>query len=227
MANPSTLYPINQHKKQKPTSKSPPSARPDPHAGAGAISGSAAELVGDLLSRKPEAKEHAIKTGLARELTDSLGQRFDPEVHAQTHDRKPSFRSDGTFRKKKELPGEPEPDPEAVAVVSQQAGTSLVSLVFGLCVMTLGEEWIPSAEEQDTASEATVKWFRANNWGDLPPGAVVATVFASYAVPRLMLPRTQERVSSLLARWTGSERQKANGAVGGQRTASPSPALNQ
>lgn len=181
-------------------------------------------LADDLLSRKPEAREHAIDAQRQRDLVDALNTPFDPALHALGKDGKPVLTEKGLWRKRREFEQPPPKDQESIDLATEKAGAAAAGTFFAVATMALGEEWRPTLEEQSAVTLATVKWFQAHEWGDLPPGAVVATVVLAYAIPRLQLPATQEKIVGLWQSLSGSQpRQPArvNGAIPGTRTAQP------
>lgn len=183
-------------------------------------------LADDLLSRKPEAREHAIEAERGRDRTDALGVAFDPAQHAVNHDGRPVLTDKGLWRKRREFEQPPAKDEESIALATEKAGAAAAGTFFAVATMALGEEWRPTVEEQSAVTLATVKWFQAHEWGDLPPGAVVATVVLAYAIPRLQMPETQEKIVNLWHSLSGSRPAtpvRSNGAIPGTRTATQLP----
>lgn len=130
---------------------------------------------------------------------------FDPAIHEGGPNGVGVRTKDGRFRRKRGGPSGGVKTPASVAVeVTKQAvkdyrGTAsfLCQLVFGSCEGFLGAHWRPSDGERSNIENATARYCEAHDWGDLPPGIMLAVVVAAYAVPRAVHPDTQTRVREL------------------------------
>ena len=178
------------------------------------------EIADKLVNEMPPVQENAIdqlqvkKQSKLDKLRDNMGRAFSKEYHKIGDDGEPLLTTKGTLRvvrgpHKKKLPpvstiggvetpgplgladGQPGTDADIIAT-----GQSAASLTFVIGMMIFKSDGQPTQAEINQVTMAYQTYFRAKNIRDLPPGIVLVTALASYAVPRFMKPQQIKKMSS-------------------------------
>lgn len=92
----------------------------------------------------------------------------------------------------------------------QHTGAALAGMLVGACVMGISDEWIAKPEEMDELTKSFTAYCRAKNFPDLPPGIVLLGSLAMYALPRLRMPKTEQKLASLVGRFGGAKNRERN-----------------
>jgi hypothetical protein len=104
-------------------------------------------------------------------------------------------------------PDPPGVTPGQVADQSQRfeaAARMIVDTVEGGAVSILGDEWKMRTEEKPAITGATAAYLRYKNFPDIPPGWLLLAVVCAYALPRVGLPGTQERIKQIRGQFSSA-----------------------
>jgi len=193
-----------------PAGETPPGG-PASSPGEGKAAGSGKKSKGEI---DPDQWSH---------LKDKFGFKFDPALHEVKKDNTPKLSKNGLLCRK---PGRtktktrsrvftgPQPAGEGAAAPEAMPGTeahhyaaagnAMAQTIFAIGVALGGEEWQPAKNEalglneSDQMAAAWADYFRAKGVVDIPPGMAVGIACASYALPRLAMPKTRGRLGRLV-----------------------------
>lgn len=126
------------------------------------------------------------------------GVQFDPAIHETNEDGTPRLTASGKPRRKRGRGGNKSAaSVAAVAPVDYVAtGRMITGMFFGLSVNALGKAWEPNPTEAAQIEQQMIRVCESNQWGDLPPTIGLTLAVAVYALPRLPLPETKERMQA-------------------------------
>lgn len=149
------------------------------------------------------------------------GDLFDPDIHAVDANGQPVKTKTGKFAKKRgRKTGETtKPNTGQIAAVqtSKQLGRATAFMIFSSGQALFGEEWKPikdkdrGIDEETTMIDAWSEYYLLTGKKDLPPWAGISVVCCAYALPRLSMPKTQERLSGfrgMIQRWKENRKNK-------------------
>lgn len=194
-------------------------------------------VIDKLVTDMPDVQENAISQlqaeGAEPELVDSLGRTFDAFLHRTDATGNPILTNKGKLRIKPKPGGgaskpksassiggvdsQSEPDfsyaKEEAAIIA--TGQSAAALTFVIGMAIFGADGAPSNDEKEQITYAYQTYFKAKNIQDLPPGIVLVTALATYALPRALKPANSKKFSG----WYG----KVKGAVTRDRTPKSPP----
>lgn len=152
-----------------------------------------------------------LPTSVLDEVAKSF-EGFDPAQHAVNPDGTPRFKVDGEFalkrgRKNGATTAIAKPGKKGPIQISSTDKTKLVgagkaatNLLINGCVLTLGDEWVAQKDEAEYICASFVDYFEAKGMTDIPPGFALCIALLAYAVPRVTMPKTQEKISTLLSK---------------------------
>lgn len=93
-------------------------------------------------------------------------------------------------------------DPAAGPDRYREAATGAVLFTEGVAVGLISDEWkFRDESEKNMLIDATEKYFRSANIPDIPPGFMLIAVMGMYALPRLQMPKTQQKISGIKAKF--------------------------
>lgn len=182
-------------------------------------------IANSLASSMPDIQEHVINEEIAPEKTDFLEPKspmrsaidekpsdFDPNIHATNSDGTPKYLKDGkTYAKKrgrkagstKSIVSTPQkPQPVNTSNMKARAtGVTAAHTLLVTCVGIFGDEWRPvidetsGIDEKKNLEEAFADYMEAKGLEDIPPNIALVLAISFYAIPRLMKPKTKNRVA--------------------------------
>ena len=178
------------------------------------------DITENLVNEMPDVQENAIdqldkeKEQVKSGLLDAMGRNFDKAMHIIDEQGEPKLTKDGKLRIKRGYgPGAKQPKissigglegPVGFAQSQEQSeteilvtGQSAASLTFVVGMAFFGSDGKPTQDEINQVTYAYQTYFRAKNIRDLPPGIVLATALMTYALPRMLKPKTSKKISTL------------------------------
>lgn len=180
----------------------------------------ASRIVADMLSDgASSATSAAPSTGAPRPATgtrDSRGTPYDPMLHVTSDAAGGYVTARGTWRKRSKLASADSISADIDALdappsldSATSAATPAVDFAsmadawterfFTTCTVLLGDDWEPSAAQRRDVRGSTERWMRASNWSvDLPPGWALVMAVGMYALPRVALQSTRDRVGAII-----------------------------
>lgn len=162
-------------------------------------------------------------------LKDKNGFSFDPDIHETKKDGTPKLSKNGVLCRR---PGRragasksrvftgPQPGEQAEILPGTEsahydaAGRAMAQTIFAAGAALFGEEWQPQRvesvglDEDAQMQSAWADYFRARGVVDVPPGVAVGIAMVSYALPRLSMPKTRNRIKGLIAKFRGRKQKK-------------------
>ncbi len=178
------------------------------------------DITDNLVNEMADVQENAIeqldkeKEQVKSGLLDAMGRNFDKAMHIIDEQGEPKLTKDGKLRIKRGYgPGAKQPKISTIggvdgligfAQTQEQSeaeilvtGQSAASLTFVVGMAFFGSDGKPTQEEINQVTYGYQSYFRAKNIRDLPPGVVLATALMTYALPRMIKPKTSKKISSL------------------------------
>lgn len=192
-------------------------------------------------SVESEAKHESVATENERNKNVSpTMEPFDPAIHEVNADGTPRLTAKGGFRRKRGRKTgsngnvgtsgpKTAPSSDSASVNSEtrtvdftQTGKFLAGLLFGTCQGVFDQdEWEPGPDERLQIETSFVNFCQANQWGDLPPGIALTLCVGLYAIPRINMPKTRERMSDMMIAM--GMRKKVKNTAQSQPNPNPNP----
>jgi len=133
---------------------------------------------------------------------------FDPSIHEVDGNGNPRLTKDGKFRRKRGRANVNKSTNESGIGVSSggidskpvgmdftATGKMFAGIMFGgFQAVFDSEEWEPNNSERSQIENATVKYCESQNIADIPPGIALVLCVGMYALPRLAMPNTREKL---------------------------------
>jgi len=176
------------------------------------------DISNEMVKNAPDVSEHVINDTETEEheeqftsvTRDSEGTVFNSEIHSTDENGRPTYKADGTFKKKrgrKKVLGIESPKQaqqiadQKISVVDQ--GVMMANLIFLAGIAVGGEEFAPrvdpstGTDEKLLMTKACSDFLAAKNLDDIPPGWLLLATIGMYAAPRMAMPKTQTRLQRL------------------------------
>lgn len=77
---------------------------------------------------------------------------------------------------------------------SATCASNLCDTFFAIAAALLGDAWTPADAEATEIKRSLTRYFDVNGSIDLPPGVALSLAVGTYALPRMLMPETRERV---------------------------------
>lgn len=184
-----------------------PDITPDPTDGLGEAIQSAESA--ETIPQQDFGFKTTVET--SQEFPRSAEEVFDPNIHATDMFGNPRRTLAGRLMKKRgrqkgqTMGGVTTPPPPVNdsldPIKRRAAATMYVGLLVGIPCNIFGDEWIPNEQlhERENMIVAFDEYIAATGNLDLPPGLTLALVVSGYAIPRFGMPKTREKIGSVIA----------------------------